>query len=451
VAELSGLRFAFFLLVYGVTLLGGVDLFAFGITAPMFLAILASLAFTPKDRIGYVDGAAVVYFISFVIVPLQKMSGFTFVGGELDRGAPYPIEYFLIVAALALVSYIALVAFLRPRPVRMSPQRRTIEIPSMVILAVGVVLLAVDFLVAGSFENLLAPRNLRVAGDFDFAVVAIVALLSINAVFAILRRDADRTTQIAVASFACACLLVAANPWNLARFALFGAWIPVLLCIAPSMLRTARFYLAIPAVLLVALPVLSITTRFSSDRYYLLGDIFRGENSIFQISNFNLFELSCEAIRYVSRHGYEQGSVMVSTVLTFVPRAWWPGKPINGGLLIGYMNVDEGYTNQNLAEPFFMDGYMDFGIAGSIVYGITLAGLYALLRRGFAYRINGFDLYFLLFLANITILTRGTLAVVYNLFLFQLLFLFLYVKFFSRPAAGATQVPPATARYSRRP
>jgi len=435
--EMPGLRVGFYLLVYVLTLLGGVDLFALAITAPMFVAILASLALTPRDRIGYVDTLAVVYFISFVVVPLQTISDYSFVGGEFNHAVPYPRSYFFLVATLALLSYGLLVAFLRPRRELAPPQPRMVAIPSLWIVLTGPALVLLALALAGSLDNMFAARYDRVRGDLDVLNPVIVALLSINATFAVIRRDTGPFAKLAVAGFACLCLLVVANPLNLARFVLLGAWIPVIFCALPSLLRPQRFYLAVPAIVLVVLPVLNITTRFGSERSDLLGEVFRGQNSVFKIAYFNLFELGCEAVRFVERYGHEFGSVFVSTVLTYVPREWWPGKPLSSGLLIGYMNVDEGGGNEYLAVPWFMDGYMDFGIAGSIAYSLALAAGFVLARKIFAQRVEGFDLYFLVFLANIAILIRGSLAVVMLLFLFQLVFLYAYTRAFTRPPASA--------------
>jgi uncharacterized membrane-anchored protein YitT (DUF2179 family) len=117
----------------------------------------------------------------------------------------------------------------------------------------------------------------------------------------------------------------------------------------------------------------------------------------------------------------------------------WPEKPINSGLLVGWMNVDEGGGNENLAVPWFMDGYMDFGIAGALVYAVLLGAAFAVIRK-LNGRVNGVDLTMFIFIANCPILIRGTLAVVYVMILFQLVFLFIYKKVF------AQQVNPAPVR-----
>ena len=66
--------------------------------------------------------------------------------------------------------------------------------------------------------------------------------------------------------------------------------------------------------------------------------------------------------------------------LFFVPRSLWPEKPIGSGYVIAHEN---NYIHDNLSMNFFGEGYINFGIFGSIVFVVFLALLNARLDAKF--------------------------------------------------------------------
>lgn len=399
------------------------------ITFPLFVAIIFFLFNQGNENVGYVDGVSIIYFISFVIVPMQKISDRSFEYSGIGNGVTYQLEYFLIVSGLALVSYIALAFFLRKSISNRGSPNFDVSVNGSVLIIIALTFALVAVFVSGSIDNLQASRGIKVYSDYGPTIDVLSALLCVNAVFSILRMDTNKVSKLLTCIFCCGCLLFVANPFNSSRFVLLGVWIPVLISIFPSILRLGIFYLATPFILLVMLPVLNLTTRldsweFDSDTVYGYGD------SIFVISFFDLFECCCEALRYISRFGYQNGELFLFTISAYIPRSFWPDKPVNSGLLIGRMNVREGLHNENLAVPWFMDGYMDFGIVGSVLYGLVLAGAFVLIRKKLSVHVKGVDLAFLMFIANIAILVRGTLGVVMHLYIFEILGLVLYSKMF---------------------
>lgn len=440
------LRPVFYFLIYILVLLTGPDLLAILVTLPLFVAIMVTLLNEDRNRIGYIDGISLIYFISFVVVPMQKISDRTFNYSGIGNGVTYPQEYFVIVAGLALASYVALAVVLRNVPVARFWDAK-IKISKWYLIIAAVVFVVTAILLSGSIENLQAPRYDKEYDAYTIFVTIVDAFLCINAIFAIMREDANKVGKVLTALFCVLCLLWVANPFNTARFVLLGVWIPVILCVFPRFTNPGVFYILVPLALLVVLPVLSITTRqgvaeINAETVYGYG------TSIFVISFFDLFECSVEALRHISRFGYQGGNLLLFTVFTFVPRTIWPEKPINSGLLIGQMNVREGLHNENLAVPWFIDGYMDFGIVGSLAYGVLLACAFAFVRSKVKVNVGGVDLVFLVFIANVAILIRGTLGVVMYLYVFQLLALFVYSKLFVR-TVPRPQVTPFALAVSR--
>lgn len=71
------------------------------------------------------------------------------------------------------------------------------------------------------------------------------------------------------------------------------------------------------------------------------------------------------AITYVSENGHTSGGQILGTVLFWVPRSMWEGKPGDTAwLLADHIN----YPNRNIDSPLWAEGYIDFNLAGTVVW-----------------------------------------------------------------------------------
>ena len=64
-------------------------------------------------------------------------------------------------------------------------------------------------------------------------------------------------------------------------------------------------------------------------------------------------------------YGYQA----LGALLFFVPRAFWPGKPVDSGTLLG---TEVGFPHLNIALNFLGEGYINFGILGVLLFGLAL-------------------------------------------------------------------------------
>jgi len=78
----------------------------------------------------------------------------------------------------------------------------------------------------------------------------------------------------------------------------------------------------------------------------------------------------CRTIQYVSSHGYTAGRQLIGAVLFFVPQSVWPVKPTGSGALLG---ASPGSDSGETFCTFIAEGFIDFGIPGSLVFCAMLA------------------------------------------------------------------------------
>ena len=83
-------------------------------------------------------------------------------------------------------------------------------------------------------------------------------------------------------------------------------------------------------------------------------------------------------VHWTTVHGYQWGLQMASGLLTWFPRALWPGKGIGTG---GMVTEDLGFEFTNLASPIVAEPFVDFGLIGVIPIACLIGWLFSVLDR----------------------------------------------------------------------
>jgi hypothetical protein len=158
----------------------------------------------------------------------------------------------------------------------------------------------------------------------------------------------------------------------------------------------------------------------------------------------DIYDLLAECVHFIDMRGFYHGQKLFADLVSFFPRAWWPEKPIIGGLDIGYEMFSNGiFGTANVSQMVAADGYMDFGLPGVVLVGIIIGVIVHLLVFRRRYLINGHNLYGYIFVAALPILLRGPLTAVYLTFLAQALVLLSIRKVLSREIPVPKGVRPA--------
>lgn len=86
---------------------------------------------------------------------------------------------------------------------------------------------------------------------------------------------------------------------------------------------------------------------------------------------------------YVAHNGHTDGRQVLGAVLFFVPRSLWPDKAPNTAELLADAI---GFPNPNIDTPLWAEGYIDFGLPGTLVFMGIFGGLAGYGDRLFAQR-----------------------------------------------------------------
>ncbi len=94
------------------------------------------------------------------------------------------------------------------------------------------------------------------------------------------------------------------------------------------------------------------------------------------------------------------GVSIVGGFIFFIPREWWPSKPIGSGATIAH---DLNYSFSNISCPYIAEGYVNFSVFGVISFMFFLGFVIAIADRVYWVYSAGMDnswfrvLYYLLF------------------------------------------------------
>ncbi len=105
-----------------------------------------------------------------------------------------------------------------------------------------------------------------------------------------------------------------------------------------------------------------ILLRNSLPRYNVMNSLTSGQFDAYE--NFVWTTVMCK------EEGLTNGRQLLGNLLFFVPRSWWPEKPVGSGQVIGeYLKINYGMPNTNIANPLPSEGYINFGIIGVLIFG----------------------------------------------------------------------------------
>ncbi|WZH52221.1 MAG: hypothetical protein PIR53_19675 [Nocardioides alkalitolerans] len=209
--------------------------------------------------------------------------------------------------------------------------------------------------------TLLAARSAAFSGDFATLILAsatVFPLVAVHAVFRV-RRTQDPSLGrfgLGVAGAALFALVVfTVNPLTSARIT-FGTTLLSLAVLFGAIATAARVRLLIAALvagMVLVFPLADISRGSSDD----------GVLSLATSGDYDAFLQVVNTYDYVGASGATWGNQILGSLLFFVPRSVWPGKPIDTGVLVADF---QGFRFQNLSAPFWAEGYINFGWVGVV-------------------------------------------------------------------------------------
>lgn len=175
------------------------------------------------------------------------------------------------------------------------------------------------------------------------------------------------------------CLVImSVFPTGVARYMVAFTYIPILMLFFSTMRRAS---------VLAALLLLSIAFIFpflNQFRYFsgIANLQLLPKAEFFFAGHFDAYENLASAIdRQFVTNGYQ----LLGTFLFFVPRSFWPDKPVGSGFELAERS---NYGFGNISMPFLGEGYVNFGYTGIIVFAAIIGLVMAWLDRGAVAELN---------------------------------------------------------------
>lgn len=420
--------------VLAVAMLAAPGLSILPYVLPLSLLACAAGARAPDPEVSPVDMFWLLMAIFFVLAPAATLTepegSLFFARGaivEYPFGARviYPQHHLILLFTALFIAHLAAFALLPAG----RPEGRDLRvmIPAPVAVAMLISLFLADIALRGGWANAAAPR-LEKSGEASlFAVFSRAAFMA----FALVCLAAPRggVSGLAVKALALVLTAILFNPFNVARFMLLQAWLPILLILLPGLRGYGRFCLAALAGLVVVLPVLSLTSRFGIEMAALALQRLSPDRFLAYLDASHVL-LHLQTL--IERDGHSFGASLGAILFFFVPRTLWPGKPEVLGAYVGDDLLSGALVGTaNLSGPVLGDLMRDFGMLGVVVGSVLLAlGFRQVLLR--LHRLNGVPVLSFMLIAQLPILYRGSVGAVLGPALFSLMFYWLFVAVLPR-------------------
>jgi hypothetical protein len=254
---------------------------------------------------------------------------------------------------------------------------------AIILLLGSTGLFALTFVLRDGFDFITSGRSYSLQGFADNPALGTFLTTSIQDLEIVLfllgfeRFFRNRSKgNLALLSVLFVFMIAFNNPFNTARFQFGAVLLMVMVFLWRGRIPGTLSYLGIVAYLYLVMPLMNYLR-------YGLADI-RATNVAFGIDfnqlDYDCFSMFTFAVYRTGIDGFTYGNYQLSYLAFFVPRMWWPDKPIPSNNDLGqYLMQHHSGWFQNLSCPPMGDGYMDFGIAGVLVVGIAFGYL---LERG---------------------------------------------------------------------
>ena len=414
-------RISIYFLLWFMNVMAVGHLQTIAVTLPTFILCLINISRIRSQYLTPADMFWFVYYIFFVIGPIQMLEENYFKEGSTVFGVYFTSDEIYRAAAITVLFALAatIAGFIWANKSPELEASRTIsytidrsKLPLLVAVLVVSFLAVIVF--SGGLGNVLAARSEKDAESLSIVRPAAIAsqlivtflILSIH-MDAVEQRRAQGPLLWGATTLALFLLAICQNPYNTPRYFLLQAWLPVILIFLRGRLRAAPFYVACLFGLLVLLPVFSLTSRFGSDLSEALQNINISED-FFRFPYIDVFDMLVYEIKYVAANGLSYGARTLGALLFFVPRAIWTGKPQLIALEMGEELVAlKAAGTENLSLFFAGEFYADFALFGVFMFGLLSSWIYLHFLHNKSLLINGLRIRDFVIIAAIPIIVRG--------------------------------------------
>jgi hypothetical protein len=165
------------------------------------------------------------------------------------------------------------------------------------------------------------------------------------------------------------------SPISGARFFIFAMYFGLYVLMFPPV---GKFRFAYVVLLYMGLFGSQVLPAFAAWATGQAGTIHRFDANYFYAGHFDGYENLCHSIDYVRDNGIVWGRQLLGALLFWVPRDWWPTKPVGSAAYIAtsYLSTSFNVTFTNLASPLLQEAYLNFGTIG-VVATFAIVGYFS--------------------------------------------------------------------------
>ena len=235
-------------------------------------------------------------------------------------------------------------------------------------------------------------------------------ILYISLVTILLYRQGRLSFMFTISILLCAFLLN--FPLAIPRYLAFTFYLSWLLAISWNWVRSGKaFIISILTILLLIGPLVSVTRYAGIDMGKRLHHPIAIFKHAYLTSDYDAYSSLCRTIYFVDTAGSTRGKQLAGVALFFVPRKVWPSKPIGSG---AHLFTKLNYDFKNVSCTYLAEGYINFGIGGSIAFALILSFLIAIYDTAFwqfkrEYSFHYLHIFYLVLMGMLMFLLRGDL------------------------------------------
>lgn len=174
-------------------------------------------------------------------------------------------------------------------------------------------------------------------------------------------------------------IIVLNFPTSTTRFWMGAIYIGIFLLIFNKNIKNnRRFDLLIIFAFTIVFSIM-YSFKFHNIDYFIkngieVKDLTESYNSV----DYDAYSIIARGLKYVENNDYVYGKQIIGTIFFMIPRSIWNSKPNPTGELIASA---QGQDYTNISCPYIIEGYINFGMLGVIIFQIVLAMIFRRLDK----------------------------------------------------------------------
>lgn len=166
------------------------------------------------------------------------------------------------------------------------------------------------------------------------------------------------------------CLVMSYFPTGVARYIAAMIYMGLMLTCSRRLKIGREFILLFLCAFMIGLPFLNFFRNLAFSEV-MLTEAFRDAVSdisgMWLSGDYDAYTMMSLMVEHVGRDTSTWGRQFLGVLLFWVPRAWWPEKPVGSGY---YVSKSMGMTFNNVCCPLPGEGMINFGVPGVIAFGL---------------------------------------------------------------------------------